>query len=87
MMGIPWWWLSDKEPACSAGDAEDAGSVPGSKRSPAGKHGNLLQDSCLETPRDRGAWRATVHEVAKSWTQLKRLSLHTHDKNKGETMG
>ena len=32
MMGIPWWWLSDKEPTCSAGDAEDAGSVPGSER-------------------------------------------------------
>ena len=25
---------------------------------------------------DRGAWQATVHGVAKSWTQLKRLSMH-----------
>ena len=86
MMGIP-WWLRGKEPAYSAGDAEDAGSVPGSERSPAGKHGNLLQDFCLENPRDRGAQQATVHEVAKNRTQLKWLSLHTHDKNKGETMG
>ena len=27
-------------------------------------------------PKDRGAWRATVHRVAKSWTQLKQLSVH-----------
>ena len=32
--------------------------------------GNPLQYSCLENPTDRGAWRATVHGVAKSWTQL-----------------
>ena len=30
-----------------------------------------LQYSCLENPMDRGAWRATVHGVAKSWTGLK----------------
>ena len=28
-------------------------------------------------PKDRGAWRATVHDVAKSWAQLKQLSMHT----------
>ena len=33
-------------------------------------NGNLLQDSCLEISRDRGAWWATVHGVTKSWTQL-----------------
>ena len=33
--------------------------------------------SCLENPRDRGAWRATVHRVAKSWTQLKHARTHT----------
>ena len=32
---------------------------------------NLLQYSCLENPMDVGAWWATVHEIAKSWTQLK----------------
>ena len=31
-----------------------------------GEHGNPLQYSCLENPMDRGAWRATVHRVAKS---------------------
>ena len=37
-------------------------------------HGNPLQYSCRENPTDRGAWRDTVHWVAKSWTPLKRLS-------------
>ena len=35
------------------------------------------QYSCLENPTDRGAWRAVVHGVAKSWTRLKRLSTYT----------
>ena len=41
---------------------------------PGGGHGNPLQCSCLENPMDRGAWWATVHRVAKSRTQLERLS-------------
>jgi len=40
-------------------------------------NGNPLQYSCLENPTDRGAWLATVHGVAKSQTQLKRLSIHS----------
>ena len=43
---------------------------------PGGGHGNPLQYSCLENPMDRGAWRATVHGVAKSQTWLKWLSSH-----------
>ena len=39
-------------------------------RFPGGGHGNPLQYSCLENPMERGAWRATVPEVAKSWIQL-----------------
>ena len=35
---------------------------------------NPLQCSCLENPRDRGAWWAAVYGVAQSWTRLKRLS-------------
>ena len=54
----------------SARDAGDMGSIPGSGRSPGGGNGNPLQYSCLENPTDRGAWLATVHEVAKSWTKL-----------------
>ena len=42
-----------------AGGTRDLGSIPGSGRSPGGGHGNPLQYSCLETPRDRGAWPAT----------------------------
>ena len=37
-------------------------------------NGNPLQCSCLENPRDRGAWRAAVYGVAQNWTRLKRLS-------------
>ena len=37
-------------------------------------NGNPLQCSCLENPRDRGAWWAAIYGVAQSWTQLKRLS-------------
>ena len=37
-------------------------------------NGNPLQCSCLENPRDRGAWWAAVSGVAQSWTRLKRLS-------------
>ena len=51
-----------------AGDIRDPGSIPGSGRSKGGGHGNPLQYSCLENPMDRGAWRTTVHRVAKNWT-------------------
>ena len=37
-------------------------------------HGNPLQCSCLENPRDGRTWWATVYGVAQSWTRLKRLS-------------
>ena len=67
-----------KNPPANAGDAGDAGSIPGSGRSPGGGHGNPLQYSCLENPMDRGAWWATVSGVTKSQTRLKRLSRHTH---------
>ena len=52
----------------------DVGSIPGLGRSPEVGNGNPLQYSCLGNPTDRGAWRATVHRVAKSWTWL---SMHT----------
>ena len=37
-------------------------------------NGNPLQCSCLENPRDGGAWWAAIYEVAQSWTRLTRLS-------------
>ena len=48
----------------------DPGSIPGSGRSPGEGNGYPLQYSCLENSVDGGAWRATVHGVAKSWTRL-----------------
>ena len=49
-----------KNPPASTGDA---GSIPGSGRSPGEGNGNSLQYSCLENPMDKGVWRATVHGV------------------------
>ena len=61
-MGFP--GVSDgKESACNAGDP---GSILELGRSPEEENGNPLQYSCLENFMDRGAWQATVHEVAKS---------------------
>ena len=54
--------------AASAGDGRDVGLIPGLGRSSGGGHGNPLQYSCLENSMDRGAWRATVHGVAKNRT-------------------
>ncbi|KAB0380373.1 hypothetical protein FD755_008157 [Muntiacus reevesi] len=45
-------------------------TAPGEPGSPGGGPGNPLKHSCLENPMDRGAWRATVHGVAKSRTRL-----------------
>ena len=62
---------------CNAGDP---GSIPGSGITPGGRNGNPLQYSCLENAMDRGAWWATVHEVAKSRTQLSDFtSLHFNE--------
>ena len=44
-------------------NAGDAGSLPGSGRSPGEGNGNTLQHSCLDNPMDRGAWWDTVHGV------------------------
>ena len=60
--------LDGKESACNEGDP---GSVPGSGRYPREGNGNPHKYACLENPMDRGAWRATAHSIAKSWTQLK----------------
>ena len=58
-----------QETACDAGDL---GSVPELGRFLGGEQNdNPLQYSCLGSPMDRGAWQATVHGLAKSWTQLK----------------
>ena len=68
----------------NVGDIRDAGSIPGSGRTPGGGHGNLVQYSRLEDPMDRGTWWVTVHGVAKNRTRLNRLSMHT---SPAEVMG
>ena len=68
--------LSGKESTCNTEAARGVGSIPGSGRSPGGGNGYPFQYSCLENPVERGAWWATVHRVAKSWTRLNRLSTH-----------
>ena len=63
-----------KNPSTNAGDTGDVHSIPGSGRSPGGGNGNPVQYSCLENPRDRGVWRATVHGVKALDT-----TEHTHN--------
>ena len=56
-----------KDSVCNTGDP---GLIPGLGRYPRGEQGKLPQYSCLEISMDREAWKATVHGVTKSWTQL-----------------
>ena len=51
-------------------NTRDVGSIPGSGRSPGGRHGNPLQFSCLGNLMDRGARQAIIHGVAKSQRRL-----------------
>ena len=55
-----------KNQPANARDIRDAGSIPGWRRSPGGGHGNPLQDTGLENPMGRGAWR--VPRVPQSQT-------------------
>ena len=64
-MGIP-GGASGKESAANTGNAGDMSLIPGSERSPGEGNSNLFQYSYLESSVDRGAWRATVHGVAKN---------------------
>ena len=61
-MGLFWNGSEGKESACNAGDL---GSVSGSGRSPGEGNDYPLQYSCLENPRDRGAWQAPVHGICR----------------------
>ena len=67
--GYPADSMVKNQPA-NAGDPRDEDLIPRSGRCLGEGNGNLLQYPCLENPMDRGAWQATVHGVAKSWTQL-----------------
>ena len=52
----------------NSGDTGDIGLIPGLGRSVGDRNGNPFQSSYLRNPMDRGAWWATVHGVAMSWT-------------------
>ena len=59
-----------EESTCNAGGTGDVGLITGLGRFPGRGNGNPLQCSCLENCMDWGAWKATLHGVAKSQTQL-----------------
>ena len=62
----------------NAEGARDVCFIPGLGRSPGIGNGNPFQCSCLEDSMDRGAWRATVHGVAKSRTPLSDFTFTFH---------
>ena len=66
-----------KNPSANAGDTGDTDLMPGMGRSPGVGNGYPLQYSRLRNSMDRGAWQATVHGVAKSWTWLS-MQVCTH---------
>ena len=59
-----------KNPPANAGDSSVMGSIPGLGRFSGIGDGNPLQFYCLANFGDKGAWRAIVHGVAKSWTGM-----------------
>ena len=68
-LALPRWWRTH----LPMQDIREVCLIPESGRSPGGGHGNPLQYPCLEDLMDRGAWRATVHKVAESWTRPNNL--------------
>jgi len=63
-----------KNPPANAGDTREVSLITWSGRSPRHGNSNPFQYSCLGNSMERGAWTATVHGLAKSWTPL---STHT----------
>ena len=60
---------------------QEMGLIPGSERSPGGKHDNLLQCSCLENSMDKEAWEATLYGITKSQTWLSDEYFHCVNHN------
>ena len=59
-------WMVKNPPA----NERDTSLIPGLGRSPGEGNGNSIQYSCLENPKDTGAWRAQLLGVTKSHTRL-----------------
>ena len=80
-------WYSSKISTCQCRRYKRCGFVPLLGRSPGVGNGNLIQYSCLENPKDRGARQATVHEsqrVGHDWTRAcARAHTHTQDISRG----
>ena len=74
-------WRNDKESTCQCRRPKRYKFDPWVRRFPGAGNGNPLQYSCLGNPMDRGAWRATVHGVVKSWAHWARAHTHTHTCN------
>ena len=72
--------LSGKESTCQCRRRKRPGFDPWVRKIPWRRKWEILEFwySCLGNLMDRGGWWAIVHRVTKSWTQLKRLSTHTH---------
>ena len=58
--------LEVKSLPANSGDLRDVGSTSGLKKFSGGGHGNPLQYSCLENPRDGGVWWAAICGIAQS---------------------
>ena len=67
-----------KNPPAKVGNARDTDLIPELGRSPGVGHGNLLQYSCLENPKDRGVWQASVHGTAVESKENWGNPAHTH---------
>ena len=84
--GFPGGTSGKKNLPVNAEDIRDMGSISGQGSSPGGWHGNWLQYYCLENPKDRGAWQATLHRLAKSLIWLKWLGTFTSNHPSKETV-
>ena len=62
-------------------NARDTSSIPGLGGSPVEGNGNSFEHSCLGNPIDRGAWKATVHVVAKELDTTKQLQQQQYINN------
>ena len=87
--GIPWglWTSLVAQMVKNLPEMPDPGLIPGSGRFFGEGHDYPLQYSCMENSMNRGAWSATLHRVAKSWTWLKWLGALAYSHTQTHTEG